>query len=351
MNLDLVEQIGRATLYEGYMLYPYRPSSVKNQQRFNFGVLYPRSYSDTQGGADACSMQTECLVQSNGSSCALDVRLRFLHLVQRQIGHLAAPVLELNQDALDFQPVESLTIGDQTFQTWQEAVEEEVRAPIFNLSELEKTAQRVPFSLPSWRSVEAIREDSGLVIGVTVREQQRVTGTIEIAAQREGKLTRVTVVALNQTPLENPSSTTRDEALLRSTVSTHTILGVADAEFISLLDPPQQFRAAASGCKNIGAWPVLVGNDGQRDTMLSSPIILYDYPQIAPESAGDLFDGTEIDEILTLRIMTLTDDEKREMRSADDRARKILERTESLPVEQFMKMHGAVRGLKRVVKG
>ena len=77
--------------------------------------------------------------------------------------------------------------------------------------------------------------------------------------------------------------------------------------------------------------------------MLSSPIILYDYPQIAPESAGDLYDGTEIDEILTLRIMTLTDEEKREMRSVDERARQILERTEKLSTHEMMKLHGALR--------
>ena len=80
--------------------------------------------------------------------------------------------------------------------------------------------------------------------------------------------------------------------------------------------------------------------------MLSSPIILYDYPQIAPESPGDLFDGTEIDEILALRILTLTEDEKKEMREADDRSRQILERTEAMPVEHFMKLHGVLRGLR-----
>jgi hydrogenase maturation protease len=80
--------------------------------------------------------------------------------------------------------------------------------------------------------------------------------------------------------------------------------------------------------------------------MLSSPIILYDYPQIAPESAGDLFDGTEIDEILALRILTLTEDEKREMRDGDERARQILERTEALPEEQFLKLHGVLRGMR-----
>ena len=79
--------------------------------------------------------------------------------------------------------------------------------------------------------------------------------------------------------------------------------------------------------------------------MLSSPIILYDYPQIAPESPGDLFDGAEIDEILSLRILTLTDEEKSAMRRSDERARRILERTETLPPEHFMKLHGALRGL------
>ncbi len=80
--------------------------------------------------------------------------------------------------------------------------------------------------------------------------------------------------------------------------------------------------------------------------MLSSPIILYDYPQIAPESPGSLFDGTEIDEILSLRILTMTDAEKDEMRRCDERTRQILERTESMPPEQFMKLHGVLRELR-----
>ena len=82
--------------------------------------------------------------------------------------------------------------------------------------------------------------------------------------------------------------------------------------------------------------------------MLSSPIILYDYPQLAPESAGDLFDGTEIDEILSLRILTLTDDEKEQVRASDERARAMLDRTENLPPEVWERLHGAVRGLRSV---
>ena len=77
--------------------------------------------------------------------------------------------------------------------------------------------------------------------------------------------------------------------------------------------------------------------------MLSSPIILYDYPAIAPESPGDLFDGTEIDEILTLRVLTMTDQEKEEARSTDARAGRLLDRAELLAPEQFAKLHGVFR--------
>jgi hypothetical protein len=140
----------------------------------------------------------------------------------------------------------------------------------------------------------------------------------------------------------------RQEAVLCSLVSTHTILGVENGAFLSLLEPPAEYRALATECQNVGTWPVLVGEDDSQEAMLSSPIILYDYPQIAPESAGSLFDGTEIDEILSLRIMTLTDEEKREIRQSDDRAREVLDRTENLPEEQFMKLHGVLRGLRPV---
>ena len=135
---------------------------------------------------------------------------------------------------------------------------------------------------------------------------------------------------------------------MRSLVSAHIVLGVEGGEFVSLLDPPESLQAIAADCHNDGVFPVLVGEEGQHDTVLASPIILYDYPQIAPESAGDLFDGTEIDEILSLRIMTMTDEEKHEMRQSDERARQMLERTESMPAEQFMKLHGALRGLRPV---
>jgi hypothetical protein len=112
-----------------------------------------------------------------------------------------------------------------------------------------------------------------------------------------------------------------------------------------LLDPPEWAKPAVKSCRNERTWPVMIGEAGSRDVFLISPIILYDYPTIAPESPGDLFDGTEIDEILTLRTMTLTDEEKAEARATDERARKLMDRVDSMPPEMLDKLHGAIRYL------
>ena len=327
MNLSRVEQIAKAVLYEGYMLYPYRPSSVKNQQRWNFGVLYPHAYSEFQGGEEPFSMRTECLV-CGMEDAVIEVRLRFLHLQIRSTVHAA----EVSPES--------------TPQGWQEAVEREVSVRECKVEELCRDSLTHQFAFASRTDIG--RESDDAHFESVVRRQSAVEGRIKITAERLlDNLFKVTVCIRNLTPLENRAAS-RDHALLHSLVSTHTILGVKSGEFVSLLEPAPEFQKFTAGCQNVGVWPVLVGEAGQRDTLLASPIILYDYPQIAPESAGDLFDGTEIDEILSLRIMTLTDEEKREIRQSDKRAREILERTEAMPAEQFMKLHGAVRGLRPI---
>ncbi|MDT7778023.1 MAG: hypothetical protein QOC99_535 [Acidobacteriota bacterium] len=367
MNLDRVEKIADAVLYEGYILYPYRPSSVKNQQRWNFGALCPPSYSQAQGGTEACVMQTECLVAGDRSTTC-EVKVRFLHLASREVGRLTTPRPELEEGSEpDFETVAALEVGGRLYQTWQEAVEREVILPDLNLHQLVREGLRHTFGFPSRKELEPLREPGEQITGVIVRRQQAIEGVIEVSAEPAGeqslpageqsfsvgekmfpageRLFKLTARILNLTALEDAALKSRDEALMRSLVSTHTILGVSGGEFVSLLEPPRELSEIAASCSNVGTWPVLVGEEGARDLLLSSPIILYDYPQIAPESAGDLFDGTEIDEILTLRIMTLTEEEKREMRGVDDRARLILERTETLPIEQLMKLHGAMRSL------
>jgi hydrogenase maturation protease len=342
MNLDLVNQIANAVLYEGYILYPYRRSAVKNQQRWNFGVLYPRTYAEAQTGHDAWSMQTECLALVNAET-KINVRLRFLHLVNREIGRLHQPIASFEKiNRWSYDRVEELHVMGQTFQSWQEAIEREVTVGPMRLDGSSIT-RSVPFNFPAHEAIEPIGEGESIV-GVIVREQKTVAGEISISASQEvGALSRLRIIITNQAELDRNDEERRAEALGQSLLSAHVVVRLAHGEFISLLDPPDEYRAAAADCNNIGCWPVLVGQADERDTMLASPIILYDYPQIAAQSSGDLFDGTEIDEILSLRIMTLTDDEKREMQTSDERGRKILERTEALPLEQFMKMHGVLK--------
>ena len=117
------------------------------------------------------------------------------------------------------------------------------------------------------------------------------------------------------------------------------------------MDPPEFARAAVARCCNVGTYPVLAGPPGHDDLMLSSPIILYDHPEVAPESQGDLFDATEIDEILALRVLTLTDDEKAEARGTDARAAAILDRCDAMPPEVWGRLHGAIRSLRPVGPG
>ncbi|MBV8857496.1 MAG: hypothetical protein JOZ02_11245 [Acidobacteria bacterium] len=358
MNPGLVEKIADAVLYEGYILYPYRPTAVKNQQRWNFGALCPESYSRAQGGTEAWTMQTECLAEGDEAT-ALDVKVRFLHLSEREVclpgADCAQRIAGLGDRQIqsyvsdsDLNVVASLEVGGWLFQTWQESVERAVCLSSLNLSEVVERPRRLAFSFPRGREVEPLRDETdGRVAGVIVRRRQAVEGAVEVSAESvNAGAFKITVRVLNLTPFANADGRSRDEALMRSFVSTHTILNVRGGEFVSLLDPPEVHAEAAAVCRNVGTYPILVGEEGERGCMLSSPIILYDYPQIAPESAGELFDGTEIDEILTLRILTMTDEEKREMRGADDRARRILERTEQLPAEQLMKMHGAMRSLR-----
>jgi hypothetical protein len=88
---------------------------------------------------------------------------------------------------------------------------------------------------------------------------------------------------------------------------------------------------------------VLAGEPGQTDVVLASPIILYDYPEVAEQSAGELFDSTEIDEILTLRVMTLTDEEKAAARATDPRAAAIIDRCDEMSPTSMQALHGILR--------
>jgi hypothetical protein len=346
VNQALVDQVVQAVLYEGYILYPYRASSKKNRQRFTFGRVYPEPYHLAQQGAEPCAMQTQCLVE--GADARIEAIVRFLHPLARDIGEVAVPLDELpNPDRPDFfQEVPELEVDGMHYPAWQEVMERDARLPSTPLAELVTAPQTIFFTFPTSRTMEPIRNAAGKIAGVIVRRQSEVAGRMELSAEKiDDSVFRFTVRVVNTTSMTDALLAEQDAVLMRTFASTHTILRVTQGAFISSLEPADAYAGAVAACKNIGTWPILVGDEAKRDRdcMVSSPIILYDYPKIAPESPGDLFDGGEIDEILTLRIMTMTDSEKNEMRRIDAQARAILERTESLSEEHLMKLHGMMK--------
>jgi hypothetical protein len=352
MNPTTIDRIVEAVLYEGYILYPYRASARKNRQRFTFGRVYPQAYGEAQNGAEPFTMQTECLLRRRGEQPTLEVRVRFLHPVARGVGLLPEPMPELPADVgtSSFSIVPELRVDDKLYQTWQEAVEREVRSAHRSLDSVAIQGWSLPFHFSSSLVFDPIRNRQNQVIGALIRRQQSVEGTIEIAVQAlAGDVFKISVKVENHTPVAEPELNQQEEVLMRTFASTHIILESGGGEFLSQMDPPPAYIQASKTCSNIGTWPVLVGEKekGRADTMLSSPIILYDYPEIAQESPGEFFDGTEIDEILTLRVLTMTDQEKWEMSQGDEQARQILHRTEALPEEAFWQMHGTIRDRDR----
>jgi hypothetical protein len=294
--VDAVARIADAVLYEGYVLWPYRRSALKNQRRWTFGGVYPSAWAAAHPD-DACVMQTQCLVL--GDASALEVRVRFLQVVWRQV-----------MDAGE--PVDELVVDGERLVSWEEAVEREVG--------------------PGPVEIAAGREPDGAI----VRSWRELRGAVELRTEPlRPRLSLITVRICNDTPV--PPGADRQAVLAHTFCSTHTVL--RGARFVSLTDPPEELRAEAECCVNVGTWPVLVDDE----TVLSSPIILPDHPEVAPESPGDLFDGGEIDQLLTLSILAMTDEEKADMRAADPRTRAILERTEALSHDELMRLHGRWR--------
>jgi hypothetical protein len=339
-SFELARKVADAVLYEGYLLYPYRASAAKNQARWQFGVLMPRRWSE-EGPDEPWATQTECLVEPEETT-TVRVLVRFLHVQ-------AKTVETVDVEAGTFREADALPVDGSELVPWDEAAEHEVtvEAPLARLLAGELVT---PFERPGGRRVEPVHTAAGRLVGRTVRRRWPVLGSVKLSARRlEGPygLVRLGLVVENASAWHDPDAD-RAVALRRSLVAAHSLIGIDQGVFLSLLDPPEWAKPAAEACRNLHTWPVLIGDEGRRDAMLSSPIILYDHPTIAPESPGDLFDATEIDEILTLRTMALTEDEKREARATDERAAAIIDRVDSMPPELLERLHGAVRYLQGV---
>jgi hypothetical protein len=314
---DRARAVADAVLYEGYLLYPYRGTSSKNQSRWQFGVLGPCGAADDDLGEDA-SLAAEFLVDG---ARALTLVVRFLQLqhrrAERETGH-------------GFEPVDELNTPAGSWLTWDEAVEREISFGPLALDDQ-------PWSLPV--SADAATDVELLDGGRLVRERREVRGVLVVTSRSDGDLRRVSV------RVENTGAATRDkdDAIARSMIGTHLIAEVDGGQFVSLLEPPQAAVDAVSRCRQHRCFPVLAGPAGDRDMLLISPIILYDHPEVAEQSDTALYDCTEIDEILTLRVMTMTDAEKAQARATDPRAARIIDECDAMSPEAMARLHGVLR--------
>ncbi len=341
--LDHARRVADAILYEGYLLYPYHKAAQKNQVRFQFGVLMPPAYAEIDACEQAAS-QTECLLECPDDA-EVRVLVRFLQL-QRRI------VQGISPDTGEMHDVGTLYVDGAEYTSWDEAAEREqsATAPVADLTGEDRSLE---FHIGSGEAVEQLADSRGRPAGRLIRRWSALDGVIQLRAERlPGPYGALRLrVRIENHSVPDAELLGRQDGLRYSLIAAHALIGVPGGSFLSMTDPPEWAAAQVAECVNVGTWPVLAGPQECRDLVLSSPVILYDHPEIAPESAGDLFDSTEIDEILTLRTLALTDSEKRQARASDPRAAELIDRLDGMPPEMLERMHGAIRYLKSAPAG
>ncbi|TCK22328.1 hypothetical protein [Pseudonocardia endophytica] len=326
-----IAALADAVLYEGYLLYPYRASAQKNRVRWQWGVLMPSGHGADSG--EVSSQRAEVLVEPRGDDATLRVRVRFLRQERRALF-----------DA-DGRPVESLTVGDVRHLAFDEGVPSQVDA-VPTIDSI-RDGTTIPIRLPASRTEERLSHPDGSFAGRIVRTRSALTASAGLTAREipgPYATLRLTLEIHNASAV-TPGDT-RDEALRTAMIGTHTLMAVTPGSFVSPTDPPEWARELVAGCASENVWPSLAGPEDRSDLLLCTPIILGDHARIAPESGIDLFDGTENDEILTLRTMVLTEAEKAEARATDPRAAEIIDAVDALPPEMLDRLHGAIRSLR-----
>ena len=318
---DRARAVADAVLYEGYLLYPYRGTSSKNQSRWQFGVLGPAGAADAGLGEDD-TLAAEFLVDGTQ---AITLVVRFLQLQHRRAEREFAHG--------EFEPVDELTTPAGSWLTWDEAVECER-----SFGPIALDGQRWTLSVAADEATDVEFVDGGRL----VRQRQEVRGVLTVASEPDGALKRVSVRVSNVGAAVTGQDS-KDSAIARSLIGTHIIVEVVGGQFVSLLDPPQAAVDAVSRCRQHRCFPVLAGPPGAHDMLLISPIILYDHPEVAAQSDTALYDCTEIDEILTLRVMTMTDTEKAQARATDPRAARIIDQCDAMSPDAMARLHGVLR--------
>ncbi|HRD12429.1 MAG TPA: hypothetical protein PLI79_11255, partial [Mycobacterium sp.] len=200
---EQVRAVADTVLYEGYLLYPYRASSRKNQCRWQFGVLGPPGAAEAGVGEEA-TLEAGFLIEDGRT---LTLIVRFLQLQRRRV---------LRGDPrLGLVPVEELVTPAGTWLTWDEAVEREIALEPLNLAD-SRRSWTLPFTAPCGTDVEEIAG------GQLVRIRRELRGTVSVEAATDGGMQRLRVTVANT----GVPAADRDEAIATSLIGTHLIAAV-----------------------------------------------------------------------------------------------------------------------------
>ena len=278
-----LESLLDSLLYEGYALYPYTPGATKNSTPTPFGIVYPPDYA-RDNPATFDTLRMECVLEAGANA---EVAGTFCFLVSEGERH--------------------------------KATAKRIELPPTPLAELVASGRGESF------------EHEG---------EERVAGRVRMRAEMVGEgAARVKLCVHNLTELgPDGGGIDRGEALRASLMSTHVVAEVAGGRFVSPLDSKGPLGEAVAACENVNTWPVLAN---PADTaVLGAAIILPDHPSMAPESLGNLFDSTEIEEALLLHVHALSDEEREEISKQDPAVREMVERAAATTPTEIMSLHG-----------
>ena len=277
-----VDRLVSSLLYEGYALYPYTPGATKNATPTPFGIVYPPAYAD---------------------------------LLETAFDHLRVECLLLDCEGAELEgEVRFLQVAGERHQ----AVERRLELPATPLAELLGDGAGREFEFAGER---------------TVRGRVRMRAA-EVA---EPRATLIRACVHNTTELDAGEAERLDRpgALGASLLSTHVVIESSAGRFASPLD---RDREAVAACRNVNTWPVLAAAGD--DAIVAAPIVLPDHPRIAPESLGNLFDNTEIEEALLLHVQALSESEREQIARQDPAVRAMVERASAATPEQMLALHG-----------
>ena len=284
-RLALARRVADTVLFEGCALHPYPGSAGEHRLRRQSGVLVPPAWGADREEYDF--QHTECLMET-GPDATLAVELRFLRVRRRTV-----------QRALDdgtFTTVAELPLDGRVLVPRDEGTEERVEAVVTPAELVDGDGVTVAFARPAAEESEPVLDGDGRTVGRLLRRYEEISGALRLSARRlDGpfRVLRLTAVVENTSPWvpEEGEAADRGAALPRSLVATHLLLGLGSGSFLSMTDPPEWAKDAIAACRNLHTWPVLAGEPGRADVVLSSPVMLGDHPAATPQQPGTSYEG------------------------------------------------------------